>query len=128
MNLFFICIIFQIILQVIMLLLLLLSRSGVSDCYFMDCSMLGPPALHYLPEFVQTHVHWVDDAIQQSHPLLPPSPAFNLFHHKGLFQWVDSSHQIAKVLYLTKSPAVYSKFLLLIYFTYSSLYLLIPYS
>ena len=69
MNLFFIYIIFQIILQVIMLLLLLLSHSVVSDCYFMDCSMLGFPVLHYLPEFVQTHVHWVDDAIQPSHPL-----------------------------------------------------------
>ena len=49
----------------------------------------------------QTHVHWVSDAIQPSHPLLPPSPpALNLFHHWGLFQWVSSLHQVAKVLEL----------------------------
>ena len=96
--------------------------------YSMDCSMLGFPVLPYLPEFVQIHVRWVDDAVQQSHLLLPPSPAFNLSHHQGLFQWVDSSHWVAKVLYLTKSPALYSKFLLLAYFMYSTLYLLIPYS
>ena len=49
--------------------------------------------------FTQTHVHWVGDAIQPSHPLLSPSPpAFNLPQHQGLFQWVSSSHQVAKVL------------------------------
>ena len=54
---------------------------------------------HQLPEFTQTHVHWVGDAIQPSHPLLSPfPPAFNLSHHQGLFQWVSSSHQVAKVL------------------------------
>ena len=59
------------------------------------------PVLHYLLEFAQTHVHWVDDAIQPSHPLLPCStPALNLFQHQGLFQWVSSSHQMAKVLEL----------------------------
>ena len=48
-------------------------------------------------EFVQTHVHWVSDAIQPSHPLLPPFPsAFNLSQHQSLFQWVDSLHQVAK--------------------------------
>ena len=46
----------------------------------------------------QTHAHWVDDAIQPSHPLLSPSPAFNLFQHQGLFKWVSSLHQVAKVL------------------------------
>ena len=51
------------------------------------------------PGFAQSHVHWVGDAIQQSHPLsFPSSPAFNLAQHQGLFQWVDSSHQVAKVL------------------------------
>ena len=51
------------------------------------------------PKFAQTHVHWVSDAIQLSHPLLPPSPpAFNLSQHHCLFQWVGSSHQVAKVL------------------------------
>ena len=65
----------------------------------MDCSMSGFPVLHYLLEFVQTHVHWVRDAIQPSHPLSPPSsPALNLFQHQGLFQWTHSSHQVAKVL------------------------------
>ena len=65
----------------------------------MDCSMPGLPVHHQLPEFPQTHVHWVDDAIQPSHPLLSRSPpAFNLSQHQGLFQWVDSSHQVGKVL------------------------------
>ena len=46
-----------------------------------------------------THVHWVSDAIQPSYPLLSPSPpTFNLSQHQGLFQWVNSSHQVAKVL------------------------------
>ena len=43
-----------------------------------------------------THVHWIGDAIQPSHPLSPPSPALNLSQHEGLFQWVSSSHQVAK--------------------------------
>ena len=61
----------------------------------MDCSMPGFPVLHYLPdsqEFAQSHVHWVSDAIQPSHPLSPPSPpALNLFQHQNLFQWVFSN-------------------------------------
>ena len=53
------------------------------------------------PEFTQTHAHWVGDAIQPSHPLSSPSPpAFNLSQHQGLFKWVSSSHQVAKVLEL----------------------------
>ena len=67
----------------------------------MDCSTPGLPVLHYLLKFAQTHVHQVSDAIQPSHPLLFPSPpAFNLSQHQGLFQWVGSSHQVAKVLEL----------------------------
>ena len=67
----------------------------VSDS--MDCSMPGFPVFHYLPEFAQTHVLWIDDAIQSSHPLSSPSPpAFNLSQHQGLFQWVSSSYQVAK--------------------------------
>ena len=63
----------------------------------MDCSPPGFPVLHCPLEFAQIHVHWVGDAIQPSHPLLPPSPpAFSLSQHQGLFQWVDSSHQEAK--------------------------------
>ena len=60
----------------------------------MDYSMPVFPVLHYLLEFIQTHVHWVSDAIQPAHPLsLASPPAVNLFHHQGLFQWVGSSHQ-----------------------------------
>ena len=67
----------------------------------MDCSTPGFPVLHYLPEFAQTHVHWVIHAIQPSCPLSSPSPpAFYLSKHQGLFQWVGSSHQVAKVLKL----------------------------
>ena len=55
---------------------------------------------HYLLEFAQTHVHWVDDAIQPSHPLLPPSPALSLCQHRGLFQSLGSSRKVAKVLEL----------------------------
>ena len=52
-----------------------------------------------LPEFAQTHVHWVGDAIQPSHPLSSPSPpSFNLSQHQGLFQWLSSLHHVAKVL------------------------------
>ena len=60
--------------------------------------MPGLPVHHQLLEFTQTHVHWVSDAIQPFHPLLSPSPpAFNLSQHQGLFKWVSSSHQVAKV-------------------------------
>ena len=65
------------------------------------CSMLGFSVLDYLPEFAQTHVHWVDNAIQQFHPLSPPFlSALNLSQHQDLFQWVSSLHQVAKVLEL----------------------------
>ena len=67
----------------------------------MDCSMPGFPVLHHLMELAQTHVHWVSDAIQPSHPLSSPSlPAFNLSQHQSLFQWVSSSHQVTKALEL----------------------------
>ena len=67
-------------------------------CNCMDCSMPGLPVHHQLLEFTQTHVHWIGDAIQPSHPPSSPPPTFNLFQHQGLFQWVSSSHQVAKVL------------------------------
>ena len=70
------------------------SLSRVWLCNPMHCSIPGLPVLHHLPEFAQTHVHWVSDNIQLSHPLLSPSPlAFNLPQHQGLFQWVCSSYQ-----------------------------------
>ena len=63
----------------------LVTHSSVTLCDPMDCSTPGFPVLHHLPEFAQTHVHGVDDAIQPSHPLSPPSPpAFNLSQHQGL--------------------------------------------
>ena len=75
------------------------THSCLTHCNPMDCSTPGFPVLHYLPEFTQTHVHWVSDAIQSSHPLSSPSaPALNLSQHQGLFQWVSSLHQVAKVL------------------------------
>ena len=67
----------------------------------MNRSTPGFPLHHQLPEFTQTQVHRVGDAIQPSHPLSSPSPpAPNLSQHQGLFQWVGSSHQVAKVLEL----------------------------
>ena len=69
-------------------------------CNPIDCSKPGLPVHHQFPEFTQTHAHWVGDAIQPSHPLSSSSPAFNLSQHQGLFQWVSSSHQVAKVLEL----------------------------
>ena len=73
-------------------------------CDPMDYSTPGFSVLHCLPEFAQTHVHWVNDAIQPSHPLLSPSPpAFSLPQHQSLFQWISSSHQVAKVLELQLS-------------------------
>ena len=74
------------------------TQSCPTLCDLMDCSMPGFPIHHQLPELAQTHVHRVGDAIQPSHPLSSPSPTFNLSQHQGLFKWVSSSHQVAKVL------------------------------
>ena len=68
-------------------------------CDPMNRSTPGLPVHHQLPEFTQTHVHWGGDAIQLSRPLWSPSPpATNPSQHKGLFQWVNSLHEVAKVL------------------------------
>ena len=68
-------------------------------CYPMDCSKPGFLVHHQLLELTQTHVHGGSDAIQPSHPLSSPSPpAFNLSQHQGIFQWVSSLNQVAKVL------------------------------
>ena len=66
-------------------------------CDPMNCSTPGLPVHHQLPEFTQTHLHRVSDAIQLSHPLSSPSPpAPNPSQHQSLFQWVNSSHEVAK--------------------------------
>ena len=68
-------------------------------CDPMDCSMPGFPVHHQFPELAQTHVHWIGDAIQPSHPLSsPPPPASHLSQHQGPSQWVHSLHQVAKIL------------------------------
>ena len=74
------------------------TQSCPTLCDPMNHSTPGLPVHHQLPEFTQTHVHRVGDAIQPSHPLSSPSPAFNLSQHQGLFKWVSSLHQVAKVL------------------------------
>jgi len=67
----------------------LVTKSCLTLCDPMDCSMPSFSVLHYLPEFAQAHVHSVSHAIQPSHPLLSSSPpAFNISQHQGLFQWV----------------------------------------
>ena len=67
-------------------------------CDPMDCSMPNFHVHHQLLKLTQTHVHQVGDAIQSSHPLLSPSPAFSLSQLQGLFQWVSSLNQVAKIL------------------------------
>ena len=80
-------------------LIVIQSLSHVWLCDPMNCSTPGLPVHHQIPEFTQTRVHWVSDAIQPSHPLSSHSPpTFNLSQHQGLFQWVSSSHQVAKIL------------------------------
>ena len=76
------------------------AQSCPTLCDPMHCSMPGFPVHHQLPELAQTCVHWVGDTIQPSYPLSSPSPAFSLSQNQGLFQWVSSSHQVAKVLVL----------------------------
>ena len=80
-------------------LVVIQSLSHVQLRDHMNCRTPGFPVLHYLLEIAQIHVHWVGDAIEPSHPLLPSSYfAFNLSQHQGLFQWGSSLHQVAKVL------------------------------
>ena len=75
------------------------SQSCPTLCNPKNRSMPGLPVHHQFPEFTQTHAHRVSDAIQPSHPLSSPSPpAPNPSKHQGLFQWVNSSHEVAKVL------------------------------
>ena len=75
------------------------TQSYPTLCDPMDFSKPGLPIHHQLLKFAHTRVHWVGDAIQLFHPMSSPSlPAFNLSQHQGLFQWVSSLHQLAKVL------------------------------
>ena len=75
-------------------------------CHPMDCSMTGLSVHHQPLEFTQTHVHWVSDAIQPSHPLSSPFlPAFNLSQHQDLLKWVSSLHQVAKDWSFSFSPS-----------------------
>ena len=75
------------------------AQSCPTLCDPMDCSTPGFFVHHQFLQFTQTHVHWVSGAIQPSHPLpSPSSPTFSLSQHQGLFKWVSSSHQVAKVL------------------------------
>ena len=75
------------------------TQSCRTLCNPMNRSMPVPPVHHQLPEFTQTHAYRVGDAIQPSHPLSSPSPpAPNPSQHQALFQWVNSSHEVAKVL------------------------------
>ena len=77
------------------------AQSCPTVCNPMNHSTPGLPVHHQLPEFTQTHAHRVGDAIQPSHPLLSPSPpAPNTSQHQGLFQWVNSLREVAKVLAL----------------------------
>ena len=74
------------------------TKSCPAICNPMDCSTPGFPVLHYLLELAQIRVHWIGEAIQPSHPLSPPSSStLNLPQHQGLFKWVGTLHQMAKV-------------------------------
>ena len=85
------------------------AQSCLTLCDPMNQSTPGLPVHHQLRKFTQTHVQWVGDAIQPSHYLSSPSPpAFNLSQHHGLFKWVSSSHQVAKILGVSALTSVLS--------------------
>ena len=89
-------------------------------CNPMDCSTPGHPVHHQLPEFTQTHVHWVGDAIQSSHPLSSPSPpAFNLSQHQGLFKWFSSFFQYIFPFF----PFAHGCIIILLWFIVRNMYL-----
>ena len=77
----------------------LVTQSCPALCNSMDCSTPGLSVPHHLPKFAQVHLHYISDAIQPSHPLMPSSPsALSLSQHQELFQWVISMHQMTKIL------------------------------
>ena len=80
------------------------AQSCPTLCDPMNCSTPGLPVHYQIPEFAQTYIHQVSDAIQPSHPLSSPSPpAPNPSQHQSLFQWINSSHEVAKVFLPKKS-------------------------
>ena len=86
------------------------AQSCPTLCDPMNHSTPGHPVHHQLPEFTQTHVHQVSDAIQPSHPLSSPSPpAPNSSQHQSLFQWVNSSHEVPKVLEFQLQLYIYNQ-------------------
>ena len=83
------------------------TQSCPTLCDPTDCNTPRLPVHHQLPEFTQTRVHWVGDAIQPSYPLSSPGPpALNLSQHQGLFKWVSSSHLCFNHTLIWSSPAV----------------------
>ena len=89
---------FKMLLEFLVIQLSSVTQSCPTLCNPMDCCTPGLPVHQQLLEFTQTHVHWVSDAIQPSHPLSFPSPpSFNPSQHQGLSKWVNSSHQVASV-------------------------------
>ena len=85
----------------------LVRKMSMLLCNPIDCITPGFPVHHQFPEHTQTHVRRVGEAIQPSHPLSSPSsPAFNLSQRQGLFQWVSSLHQVAKVFWVSPSASV----------------------
>ena len=85
------------------------TQSWLNLCDLMHCSTPGFSVLYHLPEFVQTHVHWVGDTIQPSRTMLSPSPpAFNLSQHQGLFTRVNNSHLVLEFQLQHQSSNEYS--------------------
>ena len=90
-----------------------LSQLCPTLCDLLDCSMTVIPVLHYQLELTQTHVHWVSHVTQPSHPLLSPSPlAPNPSQHRSLFQWVNSLHEVAKILESLSNFQIHNRVLL----------------
>ena len=106
----------------------LVTKSCLTPCSPTDCTTPDFSVLHYLPELAHTHVHWVGDAIQPSQSPSPASPpALNLVQHQSLFQWVSSSHQVAKVLELHPLVIQQIPIAYLFYTWYCKFLLLSPY-
>ena len=96
----------------------LVTKACLTLCNPMDCSIPGFPVFHYLPEFAQTHVHYISDVIQSSYPLFPPCLlVLNLSQFEGLLQWTGSSHEVAKYWSFNFSTSLSNEYSGLISFT-----------